>query len=268
MHPMLTIAVRAARKAGDLIAKNYEMSNTIAASQEEVNNFIAHVNRDAEHVITRVIRKSYPKHNIFTGNHDELLGVDQDVQWVVYALDGASNFMKHFPHFSVSIAVRIKNRTEVGVVYDPMRNELFTASRGYGAQLNGYRLRGNHSKSLDGAILAIGFPVQHKQSLEVYIKIIGTLFNQCADFRHTGSSTLDLAYVAAGRVDGFFNIGGIKPGVFTAAELLVRESGGFVSDFAGDHHHLSSGNLIAGNARILKSILFTIRTELQNTIKI
>lgn len=158
MHPMLTIAVRAARKAGNVIAKNYETPDAVEASQKGSNDFVTNVDKAAEAVIIDTIRKSYPQHTIITEESGEHVGTDQDVQWVIDPLDGTTNFIKRLPHFSVSIAVRIKGRTEVAVVYDPMRNELFTATRGQGAQLNGYRLRGSTARDLDGTILATGFP--------------------------------------------------------------------------------------------------------------
>ncbi len=266
MHPMLTIAVRAARKAGNLIAKNYETPDAVEASQKGTNDFVTNVDRDAEHLIIDVIRKSYPQHSIVSEERGELIGEDRDVQWVIDPLDGTANFIKRFPHFSVSIAVRIKGRTEVAVVYDPMRNELFTATRGQGAQLNGYRLRGTNAKDLDGTILATGFPFKVKQHATPYINIVGKLFTQCADFRRTGSAALDLAYVAAGRVDGFFEIG-LKPWDFAAGELLVREAGGLVTDFVGGHNHFNSGNLVAGNPRVVKAMLATMREELSEALK-
>lgn len=158
MHPMLNIAVRAARKAGNLLAKNYETPDAVEASQKGSNDFVTNVDKAAEAVIIDTIRKSYPQHTIITEESGELEGTDQDVQWVIDPLDGTTNFIKRLPHFAVSIAVRIKGRTEVAVVYDPMRNELFTATRGQGAQLNGYRLRGSTARDLDGTILATGFP--------------------------------------------------------------------------------------------------------------
>lgn len=158
MHPMLNIAVRAARKAGNLIAKNYETPDAVEASQKGSNDFVTNVDKAAEAVIIDTIRKSYPQHTIITEESGELEGTDQDVQWVIDPLDGTTNFIKRLPHFAVSIAVRIKGRTEVAVVYDPMRNELFTATRGQGAQLNGYRSRGSTARDLDGTILATGFP--------------------------------------------------------------------------------------------------------------
>lgn len=266
MHPMLTIAVRAARKAGNLIAKHYETPDSVEATQKGTNDFVTNVDRDAEHMIIDVIRKSYPKHTIISEECGELAGEDKDVQWIIDPLDGTTNFVKRFPHFAVSIAVRIKGRTEVAVVYDPMRNELFTASRGQGAQLNGYRLRGTNAKDLDGTILATGFPFKAKQHANSYMNILGKLFGECADFRRTGSAALDLAYVAAGRVDGFFEIG-LKPWDFAGGELLVRESGGIVTDFVGGHNHYSSGNVVAGNPRVVKGILNTMRDELSEALK-
>lgn len=266
MHPMLNIAVRAARKAGNLIAKSYETPDAIEASQKGSNDFVTNIDKEAERLIIEVIRKSYPKHTIITEESGELAGDDQDVQWVIDPLDGTTNFIKRLPHFSVSIAVRIKGRTEVAVVYDPMRNELFSAVRGQGAQLNGYRLRGSNARDLDGTILATGFPFKQKQYATTYINIIGKLFTECADFRRTGSAALDLAYVAAGRVDGFFEIG-LKPWDFAAGELLARESGSLVCDFTGGHNYLMTGNIVAGNPRVVKTMLALMRDELSEALK-
>jgi len=145
-------------------------------------------------------------------------------------------------------------------------NELFTATRGQGAQLNGYRLRGSTARDLDGTILATGFPFKAKQYATTYINIVGKLFNECADFRRTGSAALDLAYVAAGRVDGFFEIG-LRPWDFAAGELLVREAGGIVSDFTGGHNYMLTGNIVAGNPRVVKAMLANMRDELSDALK-
>ncbi|WP_075181510.1 inositol-1-monophosphatase [Pantoea sp. 1.19] len=266
MHPMLNIAVRAARKAGNVIAKNYETPDAVEASQKGSNDFVTNVDREAERQIIEVIRKSYPKHTIISEESGELAGEEADIQWVIDPLDGTTNFIKRLPHFSVSIAVRIKGRTEVAVVYDPMRNELFSAVRGQGAQLNGYRLRGGTARDLDGTIIATGFPFKMKQHSPAFIAIVAKLFTQCADFRRTGSAALDLAYVAAGRVDGYFEIG-LKPWDFAAGELLVREAGGLVTDFTGNHNYLTTGNLVAGNPRVVKSLLAAMRDELSEALK-
>lgn len=266
MHPMLNIAIRAARKAGNFIAKNYETPDAVETSQKGTNDFVTNVDKGAERIIIDTIRQSYPQHTIITEESGEHEGTDQDVQWVIDPLDGTTNFIKRLPHFSVSIAVRVKGRTEVAVVYDPMRNELFTAARGQGAQLNGYRLRGSNARDLDGTILATGFPFKAKQHSATFINVVGKLFTQCADFRRTGSAALDLAYVAAGRVDGFFEIN-LKPWDFAGGELLVREAGGLVCDFTGGHGYMTSGNLVAGNPRVVKAMLANMRDELSDALK-
>lgn len=266
MHPMQTIAIRAARKAGNYIAKIYETPDAVEASAKGLNDFVTNVDKEAEALIISIIRKAYPKHTIITEERGELAGEETDIQWVIDPLDGTTNFIKRFPHFAVSIAVRIKGRTEVGVVYDPMRNELFTAIRGQGAQLNGYRLRGSYAKDIDGTIIATGFPFKAKQHAQTYINMLNQLFTKCADFRRTGSAALDLAYVAAGRVDGYFEIN-LKPWDFAAGDLLVREAGGLVTDFVGGHNYMSSGNLVAGNPRVVKSLLANIREQLSDSLK-
>ncbi|KLN96789.1 inositol-1-monophosphatase [Moellerella wisconsensis] len=266
MHPMLNIAIRAARKAGNKIAQNYENPSNIQVTQKGMNDFVTNVDRDSERLIIDIIHKSYPDHTIITEESGELSGKDQDIQWVIDPLDGTTNFTKRLPHFSVSIAVRVKGRTEVAVVYDPMRNELFSAVRGQGAQLNGYRLRSSDVRELEGTIIATGFPFKLKQHSAVYMKIMTKLFESCADFRRTGSAALDLAYVAAGRVDGYFEIG-LKPWDFLAGELIVREAGGIVTDFVGGHNYIASGNIVAGNPRVVKDILASMRDELNEALK-
>ncbi|MGK2959938.1 MAG: inositol-1-monophosphatase [Candidatus Malihini olakiniferum] len=266
MHPMLNIAVRAVRKGGNLIAKNYETPNTVEVSQKSSNNFVTNIDSDAERLIIEVIRKSYPQHTVISEECGKLTGKDDTVQWIIDPLDGSTNFFKRLPHFASSIAVRINGRTEVAVVYDAIRNELFTATRGQSAQLNGHRLRSGNARDLDGTILATAFPFKQKQHATSYVNMVSALFITCADFRRTGSAALDLAYVAAGRVDGFFAIG-LKPWDFAGGELMVREAGGIVTDFVGGHNYISSGNLVAGNPRVVKSILYIIREQLSEALK-
>ncbi|MGP4123557.1 MAG: inositol-1-monophosphatase [Sodalis sp. (in: enterobacteria)] len=266
MHPILNIAIRAARMAGDLIAKHYETHHSVETSQKSDNDFVANIRREGERLIVAVIRKCYPQHGIIGKEGCELACEDADIQWMIDSLNGTTNFVKRFPHFSVSIAVRIKDRTEIAVIYDPMRNELFTASRGQGAKLNSYRLRGGTSRDLHGAILVTSFPFKLKQNANSYVVLMSKLFTQCADLRCTGSAALDFAYVAAGRVDGFFKIG-LKPRDFAGGELLVCEAGGLVTDFSGGHNYLPSGNIVAGNPRIVKAMLLTIRRELLGALK-
>lgn len=258
MHPMLNIAIRAARLAGNHIVKSLENADKIETSQKGQNDFVTNIDKEAETLIIDTIKKSYPEHSIVAEESGASTGKDADVQWIIDPLDGTANFIKGFPHFSVSIAVRMRGKTEVACVYDPIRNELFTAQRGSGAQLNNARLRINPIKDLNGAVLATGFPFKQKQHAESYIKIVGALFNECNDFRRTGSAALDLCYLAAGRVDGFFELG-LKPWDIAAGELIARESGAILTDFAGGTDYLTSGNIVGSSARGVKAILKHVR---------
>ncbi|MCF7455535.1 inositol-1-monophosphatase [Vibrio sp. A1-1] len=258
MHPMLNIAIRAARKAGNHIAKSLENTDKVESTLKGTNDFVTNVDKEAEYIIIDTIKQSYPEHCIVAEEQGLIEGKDKDVQWIIDPLDGTTNFVKGYPHFAVSIAVRIKGKTEVACVYDPMQNELFTAQRGAGAQLNSARIRVAQLKDLQGTVLATGFPFKQKQHAESYIKIVGALFTECADFRRSGSAALDLCYVAAGRVDGYFELG-LKPWDMAAGELIAREAGSILTDFAGGTEYMKSGNIVASSARGVKSILKHIR---------
>ncbi len=255
---MLNIAIRAARKAGNHIAKSLENIEKIEVSQKGVNDYVTNVDKEAETIIIDTIMASYPDHCVIAEESGLIEGKDKGVQWIIDPLDGTTNFLKGFPHFSVSIAVRINGRTEVACVYDPMQNELFTAQRGSGAQLNNARIRVKQLKDLQGTILATGFPFKQKQHSESYLKIVTSLFTECADFRRTGSAALDLCYLAAGRVDGYFELG-LKPWDMAAGELIAREAGAILTDFSGGTNYINSGNIVGSSARGVKSILKHVR---------
>ncbi len=266
MNPMLNIAIRAARKAGNLIAKSYERRDDIQTNQKAANDYVTNVDKAAEQIIIDTIHASYPDHTIITEESGALEGSDTDTQWIIDPLDGTTNFIKGFPHFSVSIAIRVKGRTEVGVVYNPISNELFTAVRGVGAKLNDLRLRVDSKKELDGTILATGFPFKKPVHMPMHFAIMEGLINECADFRRTGSAALDLCYVASNRVDGFFEIG-LSAWDCAAGDLIIREAGGLVTDFRGSHNYLVSGHIVAGGARIVKAILNKIQPNLTADVK-
>ncbi|OBX04002.1 inositol monophosphatase [Gallibacterium genomosp. 3] len=266
MNPMLNIAIRAVRKAGNIVAKGFERRDEIQTSEKSTNDYVTNIDKASEAAIIEIIRKSYPDHTIIGEESGALEGKQSDVQWIIDPLDGTTNFVKGLPHFSISIAVRVKGRTEVGVVYDPIRNELFTAVRGEGAKLNEYRLRLEGRNELTGAVLATGFPFKVKRHVPVHLNMITTLIEECADFRRTGSAALDLCYVAAGRVDGYFELG-VKPWDCAAGDLIVREAGGLVTDFVGGHNYLTSGNIVAGAPRITKQILTKLQPCLSNELK-
>ena len=261
MHPMLNIAVRAARNAGKVITRSMEQLDKVEVESKGTNDFVTSVDIAAEQTIIETIRKSYPEHTIIGEESGVLTGSDDNIQWIIDPLDGTTNFVKGIPHFAVSIAIKVKGKLDQAVVFDPIRAELFTASRGKGAQLNGMRIRVNSQKELAGTLLATGFPYKNKQHSNAYMAMFASLFQKTADMRRAGSAALDLAYVAAGRVDGFFEIG-LKPSDTAAGELLVIEAGGLVTDLSGGHNHTQSGNIVASNSRLLKEILKDVRPHL------
>lgn len=266
MNPMLKIAIRAARKAGQVIAQGYEHHDSVKASLKSTNDYVTNIDKASESAIIDIIRAAYPDHTIITEETGVVEGKDTDVQWIIDPLDGTTNFVKKHPHFAVSIAVRVKGRTEVGVVYDPLRNELFTAVRGEGAKINETRLRIDSKQELDGAIIATGFPFKQQRHMDVQFAIMQNLIEKCADFRRTGSAALDLCYVAAGRVDGFFEIG-LKPWDCAAGDLIAREAGALVADFNGGHTYLSNGHIVAGPTRVLKEMLMRIQSVVGDQFK-
>lgn len=263
MHPIVNIAVRAARRAGNLIASAAEQVDRLEITEKASNDFVTQVDVQAEEAIISVVRDAYPDHAILGEESGEIEGKNDgtDYQWVIDPLDGTTNFLHGFPQFAVSIGVRYKGRIEHAVIYDPMRQELFTASRGQGAQLNDRRLRVTSRKNLDGALLGTGFPFKQQQHLDVYLKTFKALFPMTAGIRRPGSAALDLAYVAAGRLDGFWEIG-LNPWDIAAGTLLVQEAGGLISDFGGGNDYFETGNVVAGNPKVFKAILQAIRPHL------
>ena len=261
MHPMLNIAVRAARNAGKVIIRSFEQLDKVEIESKGSNDFVTSADTAAEEAIIETLRKSYPEHTIIGEESGVLTGSDDDYQWIIDPLNGTNNFIKGIPQFAVSIALKVKGKLDQAVIFDPIRGELFTASRGKGAQLNNMRIRVKSHKDLSATILATGFPYKHRQHTKAYMAMFTSLFEKTADMRGAGSSALDLAYVAAGRVDGFFEIG-LKPWDTAAGELLIIEAGGLVTDFTGGHNHAKSGNVVATSTRLLKEILKDIRPHL------
>ncbi|MGL5292892.1 MAG: inositol monophosphatase family protein, partial [Aeromonas sp.] len=194
MHPMLNIAVRAARNAGQVVVKAFSQPENIEVIQKGSNDFVTNVDRDAEAAIIHTIKKSYPEHSIIAEESGEIAGTNPDYQWIIDPLDGTTNLVKGIPHFAISIALRVKGKTEQAVVYDPIRDELFTSTRGNGAQLNGYRIRVGKAREMAGTVLATGFPYKQKHHIEPYLKMFQSMFIECADIRRSGSVALDLAY--------------------------------------------------------------------------
>ncbi|HSH28583.1 MAG TPA: inositol-1-monophosphatase, partial [Thiohalobacter sp.] len=246
MHPMLNIATRAARAAGDIIVRYIDRLDEINVASKERNDYVSEVDRRAEDAIIRILRRAYPDHGILAEESGTQAGSNDDYQWIIDPLDGTTNFLHGFPQFAVSIALAHKGRLEQGVVYDPLRQELFTASRGSGAQLNNRRLRVAQRKGLEGALLGTGFPFKTHEHLEPYLDMFRDLLLETSGIRRPGSAALDLAYVAAGRLDGFWELK-LNPWDLAAGVLLIQEAGGIVGDFTGGHKFMQSGNVVAGN---------------------
>lgn len=266
MHPMLNIAVRAARAAGTIIARNSDKIDTLDIAQKSANDYVSEVDKNAEQEIIYTLKKAYPDHAFLaeeSGKHD-----GNEYEWIIDPLDGTTNFLHGFPQYAVSIALRHKGRLDQAVIYDPLRDELFTASRGGGAQLNGRRLRVTNRKDLRGALLGTGIPFResHEVWTDNYFEMMKALIPGSAGIRRAGSAALDLAYLAAGRIDGFWeldlNIWDIAAGV-----LIIEEAGGLVSGIRGNPNHLETGHIVGGNPRIFKSLLQKIQPHIPEGMK-
>ncbi|TBU96880.1 inositol-phosphate phosphatase [Stutzerimonas kirkiae] len=270
MQPMLNIALRAARSAGELIIRSTERLDVLSISEKDARDYVTDVDRAAEQTIVAALRKAYPDHGILgeEGGHLEGKGDGADYLWIIDPLDGTTNFIRGVPHYAVSIACKYRGRLEHAVVLDPVRQEEFTASRGRGAALNGRRMRVGTRKSLDGALLGTGFPFRDGQldDLDNYLNMFRNLVGQTAGLRRAGAASLDLAYVAAGRFDAFWEFG-LSEWDMAAGALLIQEAGGLVSDFSGGHEFLEKGQIVAGNAKCFKAVLTTIQPHLSAAMK-
>ncbi|MBT8768200.1 type III secretion system regulator SuhB [Metapseudomonas boanensis] len=270
MQPMLNIALRAARSAGELIFRSIERLDVISINEKDAKDYVTEVDRAAELTIVQALRKAYPNHGILgeEGGVLEGSGEGADYQWIIDPLDGTTNFIRGVPHYAVSIACKYKGRLEHAVVLDPVRQEEFTASRGRGAALNGRRLRVSPRKSLEGALLGTGFPFRDSQMdhLDNYFGMFRSLVGQTAGIRRAGSASLDLAYVAAGRFDAYWEFG-LSEWDMAAGALLVQEAGGLVSDFNGGHEFLEKGHVVAGNTKCFKAVLTAIQPHLPHSLK-
>ncbi len=261
MHAMLNIAVRAARAAGSIIARGFENRDDLNIETKGLNDFVTKIDKEAEAAIISKIQESYPDHS-FIGEEGSSIKNNPDYTWIIDPLDGTTNFIKGIPHFAVSIALLHKGKLDQAVVFDPIRGELFAGSKGAGAQLNGYRMRATKSKDISNAIVATAFPFRDKGRLEESLQQFNRIFSQVGDVRRSGSAALDLAYVAAGRYDGYWEKG-LKSWDMAAGELLVKEAGGLITDYDGNNDPLyaelkqagSANGIVAGNPRLVQHIV-------------
>jgi myo-inositol-1(or 4)-monophosphatase len=263
MNPMVTIAIRAAREAGRVITRNFNRVDRLTIADKGRNDFVTEVDRNAEAAIIEVLREKYPHHAILAEESGAHTG--NEFEWVIDPLDGTTNFLHGLPQFAVSIALKVKGRLEIAVVYDPISEEMFTASRGEGALLNDHKIRVGNRKNLDGALLGTGLPYRDFRFMDNYLGMLKDLAQDTAGIRRPGSAALDFAYVACGRTDGFWELG-LKEWDFAAGALLVREAGGMVTDIAGGERFLETGNVIAGGLKVHNAMLRRIRPHLDSKL--
>ena len=252
MQPLLNIAVRAARRAGEVIIRSLNRLESLTVTAKGRNDFVTEVDHAAEAEIIAVIRRHYPQH-AFLAEESGSTGEHETV-WIIDPLDGTTNFLHGFPVFAVSIACQMKGRLEHAVIYDPMRGELFTASRGAGAHLENHRMRVSKARGIDGSLIATGFPYRaNTRYLDAYMSMLRAVSEQAAGVRRPGSAALDLAYVAAGRVDGFWEIG-LAPWDTAAGTLLIQEAGGRIGTLTGGEYK-QGGHIVAGTPRVYTALL-------------
>ncbi len=247
-HPTLNIAINAAHIAGDLMRQEFHNVASIPVTQKARHDYVTEIDRSSEKQIVREIKRYHPDHSIL-GEEGGADG-DSEFKWIIDPLDGTSNYLHGIPHFGISIALQIKGRTEHAVVYDPMRDEMFSASRGSGAHLNNTRIRVSKRNSLDTAILATAFPFRQRGQMATYTGIFSDVFKKIEDIRRNGSAALDLAWVGAGRMDAYFEIG-LKPWDVAAGALIVREAGGVVTDFDGNDNVEASNTILAAPYKLM-----------------
>ncbi len=256
---MLKIAESAALKAGKIILQSLDRLNTVKVSEKGQKDYVTEIDRKSEEVIIQILQKTYPDHKILAEESGELEG-NADHLWIIDPLDGTKNFMHGYPHFCVSIAYQERGKLQVGVIYDPLRDELFTASRGNGAHVNNKRIRVSQQNKLENSLIGTGFQAKHSEHFESHFQCYKALFPHISGMRRSGSAALDLAYIAAGRLDGFWELMLSKWDI-AAGVLMIREAGGLVSDPQGTEDYLESGNIIAGNPKIFKALLQMISSN-------
>jgi len=258
MHPLVNIAVTAARKAGNMILQAVDQLDSLKIEQKGINDYVTQIDKACEQEIIYIIRKAYPDHTILgeeSGLSELPNAKPSDITWVIDPLDGTKNFIHGFPQFCVSIGIMQNNRVEHAVIFDPLKGELFTASRGRGVQLNNRRLRIKKDIQLAQALLGhCVHQSQNADTLKKFCDLSKALYPVCSALRNTGSAALDLAYVAAGRLDGCF-LYGIKIWDMAAGSLMIREAGGLISDFQGNEGFLESGNVLTANPKVYPALL-------------
>ncbi|MDR2881864.1 MAG: inositol monophosphatase [Azoarcus sp.] len=259
--PAVNIAVKAARRAASVINQAANQLELLNIEAKAHNDFVTDVDRAAETVIVDILREAFPEHGILAEESGRSGAEDGSGEyvWVIDPLDGTTNFIHGFPQYAVSIALTRRGIPEHAVIFDPVSNELFTASRGRGAYMNDRRIRVSRRLRLADALLGTGFPFRQFAHIDVYLAMFRELAQKSAGLRRAGAAALDLAYVASGRLDGFWEIG-LSSWDMAAGALLIQEAGGFVADFDGEGEYLKSGNIVAGTPKVFTELLLTVQS--------
>ncbi|MDR3087989.1 MAG: inositol monophosphatase [Azoarcus sp.] len=265
LDPAVNIAVKAARRAASIINQAANQLELLNVETKAQNDFVTEVDRAAEDAIISILREACPEHGILaeeSGRSGPEDGRDAEYVWIIDPLDGTTNFIHGFPQYAVSIALTRKGVPEHGVIFDPTTNELFTASRGRGAYMNDRRIRVSRRQRLSDALLGTGFPFREFGHIDAYLATFRELTQKSAGIRRPGAAALDLAYVANGRLDGFWEMG-LAPWDMAAGALLIQEAGGFVADFDGEGDFLKTGNIVAGTPKVFTELLMTVQKHAQ-----
>jgi len=255
MHPTLTIAVKAARRAGNFINRSARDLDLLTVTAKGPKDFVSEVDRTAEAAIVETIHEAYPDHAILA-EEGTARGENASAEnlWIIDPLDGTTNFLHGFPQYCVSIGLQHRGQITQAVIYDPVRNDLFTATRGRGAFLNDRRIRVSKRDHLRDCLIGTGFPFRDGSYLDTYMRMMKTMIEHTAGLRRPGAAALDLAYVAAGYYDGFWEVG-LNPWDVAAGSLLVQEAGGLIGDLVGEGDFLHSGQVIAANPKIFAQMV-------------
>jgi myo-inositol-1(or 4)-monophosphatase len=257
-NEFFTTAIRAAKLAGQFILDNLGRISKNEVDIKKASDFVTRVDKESEKIIIDTIKENFPDH-FFLAEESVKEDKTEGYRWIIDPLDGTTNYIHRYPVFSVSIAQEYKSEVILGVIYDPLREELFTAEKGKGAFLNKQPIKVSEVSSLKDSLITTGFPFRRKELIDLYLNLFQNVFLKVSDLRRAGSAALDLAYLACGRCEGFFEIG-LSPWDIAAGEILIKEAGGVITDFGGGNEYLSTGNIVAGNPAIHEKLLLEVKS--------